>query len=124
MFEIAVLRDRHLQRKTQQRDGSQHLHQRRVFRIQPEIGMLPGHVAGVDVIVLVPRDRVLPHGQGKLQKQHDEERKDSSRDPDVLLGRFDQGASVLRLQVLSEIRRYGRSDTPYHRVYVRPDRFK
>jgi hypothetical protein len=52
-----------------------------VLWIQAEVGMLPRHVTGVDVVVLVPGDGVSADGEGKLKKKDSEKKGDAQGDP-------------------------------------------
>src|ERR1039458_3891308 len=49
--------------------------------VQAEVGVLPGHVAGVDVVVLVPGDGVSADGESKLKKKDSEKNGNAQGDP-------------------------------------------
>jgi len=53
-----------------QGQGGEQLHQWRMLRIQVKITVLPGHIAGVDVVVLIPRERILMNGKSELNPKN------------------------------------------------------
>jgi len=46
--------------------GSFQFHQRRMLETQAEITVLLGHIARVDVVVLIPRERIAMSGRREL----------------------------------------------------------
>jgi hypothetical protein len=41
-----------------------------MLRIQVKITVLPAHLAGVDVVVLIPHERILMNGKGELNPKN------------------------------------------------------
>jgi len=62
-LEKTVLQRGHFCRQMQKRQRGNQLHERRMFGIQAEIAVLPGHIARVDVLVLIPRERIAMNGK-------------------------------------------------------------
>ena len=65
----------------QKRQGCHELDQRRMLRVEAVLAVLPVHVAGIDVIALIPTGRFLPCGQADLG-HHDQQQK-ADRCPDT-----------------------------------------
>ena len=63
-----------------QRKRRQRLHQRRMLRIHPEIPLRKRHVSGVEMIVFIPRERLLPDRQRDFKHQ-DQQKYNQSHHP-------------------------------------------
>src|ERR1700683_1390546 len=82
-----------------------------MFRVQAEVGLLPRHVSGENVVVFVPGDGVAVDGESELQKKRQQQRGDANGNPGAAadfhrlnLHRFSQfpsdTASLLQLRHL------------------------
>ena len=80
-LEVPALPWSDLQIEWQQRQRRHQLHQRRMLRVQAVFAVLPVHVAGIDVVALVPAGRLLPSRQPDLNNHHHQQEEHSSPDP-------------------------------------------
>jgi hypothetical protein len=64
-----VLRHGHLQPHAEERECRKGLDERRMLGVDPEVTMLPSHVAGVNVVALVKSDGIAAGGTCELQEK-------------------------------------------------------
>jgi hypothetical protein len=68
-----------------------------MLRIQSEVGVFPGHVTGVDVVIFVPGDRIAANGKGEFEHEDAEEAYNSGRCPNFF-GRVQDDLRVRRVK--------------------------
>jgi hypothetical protein len=95
-FEEGILQRRHFYWQMQKRQRGDQLHQWQVLGIQAEIAMLPGHIAGVDVVVFIPRERIAMNGKRELQPENSNQKNNAGDHPGAAArrSRFSQGSPI------------------------------
>src|ERR1700744_5396289 len=68
-FEETLLERRNIELHAEQRKRGGHFYQGRHFRIETVVGVFPAHVAGEEMMPLVPRDGVASRRECQLQRE-------------------------------------------------------
>jgi len=82
-FEVAAFKRRNPQIAAHKRQRGQHLHQRRMLRVEAVIARMQHHVSGEDVVVFVPRERLAMHHKRHLRGLHGQQDNDGDPGPSV-----------------------------------------
>jgi hypothetical protein len=75
VFEITALKRRHTQSQGHEQQRRDHLHQRRVLWVEAVIVGLERHIAGKDMVALIPAQRLAPNGEDNLGRHNQQQRK-------------------------------------------------
>src|SRR5262249_25552609 len=86
-LEVAALQRRHLEVQERERHGGQQLHQRRVLRVEAEVALRERAVGGVDVVALVPPQRLARGRKRELEGQRGQEEDGGEDGPAVRVHR-------------------------------------
>src|SRR4029079_16107357 len=108
LFKEEFLQCGRLRLRPQQGYGRKQFHQRRMFRIQPEVAVGPRAICGKDVIALIPRLRFSSHRKEQLKAENNQQDADTdyftcveSHSRALLLGRSQYRNAVASGEPLS-----------------------